>query len=247
MALSVLFEPVPATTGTRPLTTRTAVSMTSRSSDSLRVGDSPVVPQGTRPWMPCCIWNSTRFSRASTSTSPFLNGVMRAVNAPLNISLLQFEVLVEAPDRLFYSLRRHHARYLYLRGRDHPDRDAGFSQGSEHLCRVTGTVQHPGPDDRNLAQVFLSLDFAAQGCRYFRCQSLRFGEVATGYGEGNIRGPFLQAALNDDVHGYATFCQRCEDAAHGAGAGLYAVQGDARDIHVMDDTGDGLAGLQMFQ
>src|SRR3712207_8413215 len=107
-------------TGNRPAATRTTVSTTTRSASSPRAGVSPVVPQGTSPLTPCSIWNSTNPSSASTSTSPFLNGVMRAVNVPLNISLLQFEVFVEAPDRLLHPLRRYYACYLNLRGRDHP-------------------------------------------------------------------------------------------------------------------------------
>ena len=55
--------------------------------------------------MPCWIWNSTIPSRASTSTSPFLKGVTRAVNAPLNISLLQLEVPVQNSYRFFYPFR----------------------------------------------------------------------------------------------------------------------------------------------
>src|SRR5215210_6710404 len=122
--MSVLFEPVPATTGTRPPETLTTVLMTSRSSFSLMAGVSPVVPQGTRPWTPPWIWNSTIPSRASTSTSPFRKGVTRAVNAPLNISLLQLEVPVQNSYRFFYPAGRQYASHLYLRGRDEPDRDA---------------------------------------------------------------------------------------------------------------------------
>src|SRR5215203_5125963 len=126
--------------GTLPLATRMTVSTTTRSSASLIAGVSPVVPQGTSPLTPCCIWNSTRPSRASTSTSPFLNGVTRAVNTPLNISLLQFEVFVEAPDRLLHLARRYDTCYLYLRGRDHPDRDTHAPQSVEHPRRIAGAV-----------------------------------------------------------------------------------------------------------
>src|SRR3712207_3669463 len=133
--MSVLLEPVPATTGTRPAATRTTVSTTTRSSASLIAGVSPVVPQGTRPLTPCWIWNSTRPSRASTSTSPFLKGVTRAVNVPLNISLLQLEVLVKLPDRLFNPFRRYDACYLNLRGRDHPYGDAG-PRSEEHTSEL---------------------------------------------------------------------------------------------------------------
>ncbi len=112
--MSVLLEPVPAIIGTLPLATRTTVSTTIRSSASLIAGVSPVVPQGTRPLIPWPIWNSTMPSRASTSTSPLRNGVTRAVNAPLNISLLQLEAPVQNPYRLFYPAGRQDARHLYL-------------------------------------------------------------------------------------------------------------------------------------
>src|SRR3712207_4770070 len=160
--LPILLEPVPATTGTLPFATRTTVSTTRRSSASLIAGVSPVVPQGTRPLTPCSIWNSTMFSRASTSTSPFLKGVTRAVNVPLNISLLQLEVPVKLPDRLFDPLRRYYTCYLNLRGRDHPYGDTGLAQRGEHPRRVAGAVEHPGPHHRDLAQGLLALDHAAQ-------------------------------------------------------------------------------------
>src|SRR3712207_2870139 len=112
--MPVLLEPVPAMTGILPFVTLTTVLMTRRSSASVIEGVSPVVPQGTRPWMPCSIWNSTSPSSASTSTSPFLKGVTSAVNAPLNISLLQLEVPVQDPHRFFYPSRRQHASHLYL-------------------------------------------------------------------------------------------------------------------------------------
>src|SRR3954447_16411153 len=177
--MPVLFEPVPATTGTRPLVTRTTVSMTIRSSSSLKAGLSPVVPQGTRPFTPCRIWNSTRPSRASTSTSPFLNGVTRAVNVPLNISLLQFEILMEAPDRLIHLLRWYNTCYLDLRGRDHPDRDPGLPQGAEQPRRIAGTVEHPRPHDAYLAEVLRPFDLSAQGLCDLTRQAARLGELGT--------------------------------------------------------------------
>src|SRR5919107_3885010 len=134
--MSVLFEPVPATTGTRPFATLTTVLTTSRSSSSDMAGVSPVVPQGTRPWTPPWIWNSTMPSRASMSTTPFLKGVTRAVNAPLNISLLQLEVPVQNSHRFFYPSRRHYASHLYLRGGDEPYGDTGLPKRREHPGRV---------------------------------------------------------------------------------------------------------------
>src|SRR5215216_2657002 len=203
--MSVLLEPVPATTGTRPFATRTTVSTTTRSSSSLMAGVSPVVPQGTRPLTPCCIWNSTMPSRASTSTSPFLNGVTRAVNVPLNISLLQLEVPMKLPNRLFNPFRRYDACYLNLRGRDHPYGDARLAQRSEHPRGVTGTVEHPGPHHRDLAEILLALDHAAQKVGHLAREPPRLHEVAAPHGEGDVRRSPLDAALDDDVHGDAPF------------------------------------------
>ena len=58
--LAVLFEPQPAMTGTLPPATSTAVATRSAHSSSVRVGVSPVVPQGTRPEMPAAICRSHR-------------------------------------------------------------------------------------------------------------------------------------------------------------------------------------------
>jgi hypothetical protein len=57
-ASAVLFEPVPATTGTRPPAVSTAISMTRLCSSALKVGDSPVVPTGTMPLLPSAICHS---------------------------------------------------------------------------------------------------------------------------------------------------------------------------------------------
>src|SRR4028119_1735307 len=208
--MSVELEPVPAITGTRPFVTRTTVSMTSRSSLSLMAGVSPVVPQGTRPWMPFCIWNSTMPSRASTSTSPFLNGVTRAVNAPLNISLLQFEFFVKAPDRLLHLCRGYDACYLDLRGRDHPDGDVFPTQCVEHLRRVAGAIEHPRSYHAYLAQVLFSLDPAAQRFGDLTRQAVRFGEPGATDREGHVGCPLLGGALDDGVH---------RDARLGSGGG----------------------------
>ncbi|MEJ0041332.1 MAG: hypothetical protein WDM81_03590 [Rhizomicrobium sp.] len=59
MASSVELEPAPAMTGTRPLASSTQISITRMCSSWLSVGDSPVVPQGTRPWLPCAICQDT--------------------------------------------------------------------------------------------------------------------------------------------------------------------------------------------
>ncbi len=115
------------------------------------------------------------------------------------------------------------------------------------LRRVAGAVQHPRPDDGDLAEVLLALDPAAQRVGDLAREPQGLGEVAAADGEGHVGGAFLRGALDDDVHGDARFGQGGEDAAHGAGAGPDAGQGDARDVQVVDDAGQGLAGLQVLQ
>ena len=56
IASDVEFEPVPAITGIFPLLSFTAISMTLLCSSLFKVGDSPVVPAGTRPLVPFLIW-----------------------------------------------------------------------------------------------------------------------------------------------------------------------------------------------
>ena len=55
---AVLFEPVPGITFTRPATVSTTKAITRSCSSWLSVGDSPVVPTGTRQPVPAAIWNS---------------------------------------------------------------------------------------------------------------------------------------------------------------------------------------------
>jgi hypothetical protein len=55
------------------------------------VGDSPVVPTGTRPWLPALIIRSTWRANASSSTDPSsANGVMRAGIEPLNMLVSKY-------------------------------------------------------------------------------------------------------------------------------------------------------------
>src|SRR6185436_1764452 len=82
---SVELEPVPAMTGTRPRATEMQSSVTRRCSSWLNVGDSPVVPQGTTPWVPSVICQSTKASNAFSSTFPLRNGVISAQIEPLNM------------------------------------------------------------------------------------------------------------------------------------------------------------------
>jgi hypothetical protein len=63
----------------RPAAALITVSMTRRRSVSSRVVPSPVVPQGTTPWMPAATWRSTMRFRPAQSGVPSRKGVMIAV------------------------------------------------------------------------------------------------------------------------------------------------------------------------
>ena len=94
-AVAALAQAVPAITGTRPLASSTQSSITRLCSSWLRVGDSPVVPQGTRPWVPSAICQFTSLRNAASSTLPSLKGVITAVMEPLmrsRISVMTFSV-----------------------------------------------------------------------------------------------------------------------------------------------------------
>src|SRR6478609_6441826 len=87
IASAVEFEPVPAITGTPvPLAVAMQMSITRLCSSIDRVGDSPVVPQGTRPSVPSLICQPTNFSNPFSSTDPFLNGVISATSDPANMA-----------------------------------------------------------------------------------------------------------------------------------------------------------------
>src|SRR5262249_59385315 len=78
----VELEPLPATTGTLPLAWLTHHSTTRLCSSWESVGLSPVVPTGTRPFVPSAICQSTRLRKPASSSPPFLNGVTSAVKDP---------------------------------------------------------------------------------------------------------------------------------------------------------------------
>ena len=85
IAFAVSFDPAPATTGTRPFTCSTVISTTRRCSSIVIVAASPVLPQGTRKWMPSSICQSMRARNALSSSVLFeLNGVTIAVPHPDN-------------------------------------------------------------------------------------------------------------------------------------------------------------------
>jgi hypothetical protein len=81
----------PAITGTpEPLAAAMQMSMTRLCSSIDSVGDSPVVPHGTRPSVPSLICQATNFSNPFSSTAPFLNGVINATSDPLNMASSEF-------------------------------------------------------------------------------------------------------------------------------------------------------------
>jgi lysine/ornithine N-monooxygenase len=79
----VQFDVAPATIGTRPAATSIVMSITRSHSSLVSVGVSPVVPQGTRKWMPDAICHSTSWRNAFSSMLwSCLKGVMSAVPQP---------------------------------------------------------------------------------------------------------------------------------------------------------------------
>jgi hypothetical protein len=86
MASRVELAPVPAMTGTRLRVSSTTTLMTRMCSSWVRVGDSPVVPTGTRPSMPAAICSPTSRRKASSSSAPPRNGVTSAVITPVNMA-----------------------------------------------------------------------------------------------------------------------------------------------------------------
>src|SRR5262245_61959292 len=97
IASSVLFDPVPAITGTRRFTISTVNSMTRLCSSYERVADSPVVPQGTMPFVPLAICHSINEPKACSSIFPFRKGVTMATNEPVNMIHSSRERLTESP------------------------------------------------------------------------------------------------------------------------------------------------------
>src|SRR5580692_7507862 len=86
MASAVEFDPVPAMILVRPRVFSQTNATTRSFSSCVRVGDSPVVPQGARASVPCSQCQSTSLPSSSQSTSPFLNGVTMATVTPANNS-----------------------------------------------------------------------------------------------------------------------------------------------------------------
>src|ERR1700712_1390890 len=98
MASLVEFEPAPAITGTRPAASSIHHSTARLCSSWLSVGLSPVVPTGTRPWVPSAICHPTSARKAASSSDPFLKGVTRAVKEPRKLVLAAIELL---PTQIF--------------------------------------------------------------------------------------------------------------------------------------------------
>src|SRR5436190_17496126 len=75
-------------TGARPFATSTHSVITRLCSLSLSAGDSPVVPHGTKPCVPCPTCQATCSWKALSSRLPLRNGVISATSDPLNIVFL---------------------------------------------------------------------------------------------------------------------------------------------------------------
>src|SRR5580765_8180479 len=85
MTSLVSYPPAPAMTGMRPLASSARISTIRVRSASESVGLSPVVPTGTRKWVPASICRRPRRRTAASSTLPLrVNGVTNAVPHPVN-------------------------------------------------------------------------------------------------------------------------------------------------------------------
>ena len=80
-------EPAPAITGSRPAAASITSSTTRWCSAWLSVGDSPVVPTGTSPCVPCSTCHSTKDCKAASSMAPLRNGVINATKEPRNMAV----------------------------------------------------------------------------------------------------------------------------------------------------------------
>src|SRR5207245_11470873 len=128
----VLYPPAPARTGTWPFTSSTRISTVRTLSASVSVGLSPVVPHGTRKWMPASTCRRPRRLTARSSRSPdFVNGVTRAVPTPVKLVLV---VLMAVPSR-------QHERPFAC----HPRRPAGRTSQAQHVLhrKPAGLALHP--------------------------------------------------------------------------------------------------------
>ena len=80
--------------------------MTSRCSSGRSVAPSPVVPDGTRPWIPESTCHATSLSRAGRSTDPSSrNGVTIAVIAPRRIKARSLRLIVVLPAAFAFRSR----------------------------------------------------------------------------------------------------------------------------------------------
>ena len=81
--VAVLLVPAPAMTAARPRSCSQARAVSSRSSASVSVADSPVVPPTTTPAVPLAAWKSSSRAQASKSTVPSSRmGVTMATRLP---------------------------------------------------------------------------------------------------------------------------------------------------------------------
>ena len=134
----VLFEPLPAITGTRPATRSTTNLHTSSSSSCDMVDDSPVVPNVSRASVPFSKWKSTRRPSAPKSTLPSsANGVTSATMEPLKpfMSAMFFPFVVSTNDEVLDAARPPGASSSPL---------CAYRRASKHARPRGGTLQNTG-------------------------------------------------------------------------------------------------------
>src|SRR4051794_3903346 len=141
-------------TGTRPRAASTVSSITRSCSGKSSVGDSPVVPTGTRPSMPPLTWYSTCSRSRASSTLPSRKGVTIAVIAPLKLSMALASPVIARPagPRTAADLAR-------LRLGLRPAQVAGQRAGIHQVLHLPHRRPQPdehGPADDGVADVQLA-------------------------------------------------------------------------------------------
>ena len=133
-------------TGTRPFASSMQISTTRLCSSWLSVGLSPVVPTGTRPWVPSSICQfDMRRGTPPRRRLPFANGVTRAVIEPRNGVVMGVSLCrsVGLQRRFAYSARHIRAAAVSaqtgLRRGTERLTVSGFGQGFGHRQSAPGT------------------------------------------------------------------------------------------------------------
>src|SRR5213083_2447940 len=129
-------------TGTRPFVSLITNRITSMCSSWLNVGDSPVVPTGTRPSIPAAICCSTSQDSFFSSTFPLRKGVTSAVYAPVNIGGLVSEFDDAVEHKIGRAFERHVADFVAVDFEIHFKRVAALNFHTHRRLREVDQVRN---------------------------------------------------------------------------------------------------------